>query len=73
MAGAATAASPMPQPPPNSADDDGRMLSELILQKIADAITAQYTSVEAAQFLAEEDIPPGIISCTRGGRVLSAV
>lgn len=46
------------QPPPDPADDDGRMLSDLILRQVADAITVQYASDEAAEFLAEEGIPP---------------
>jgi uncharacterized protein (TIGR02391 family) len=46
------------QPPPDPADDDGRMLSDLILREIADAITTQYAPDEVARFLAEEGIPP---------------
>ena len=38
------------QPPPDPADDDGRMLSDLILREITDAITAQYAPDEVAQF-----------------------
>ena len=46
------------QPPPDPADDDGRMLSDLILRQIADAVTAQYAPDEVAEFLAEEGILP---------------
>jgi uncharacterized protein (TIGR02391 family) len=46
------------QPPPDPAEDDERMLSDLILRQITDAITTQYAPDEVAQFLAEEGIPP---------------
>ena len=46
------------QPPPDPADDDGRMLSDMILRQIAGAVTAQYAPDEVAEFLAEEGIPP---------------
>jgi uncharacterized protein (TIGR02391 family) len=54
------------QPPPDPADDDGRMLSDLILRQIADAITEQYAPDEAAEFLAEEGIPPAQLTLPEG-------
>jgi hypothetical protein len=54
------------QPPPDPADDDGRMLSDLILRQIADAITAQYAPDEVAEFLAEEGIPPAQLTMPDG-------
>ena len=46
------------QPLPDPAEDDGRMLSDLILREAGDAITAQYAPDEVAVFLADEGIPP---------------
>ena len=54
------------QPLPDPADDDGRMLSDLILRQIADAITAQYAPDEVAKFLAEEGIPPAQLTLPEG-------
>ena len=54
------------QPPQESADDDGRMLSDLILRQIADAITAQYAPDEVAEFLAEEGLPPAQLTMPDG-------
>ena len=54
------------QPPPDLADDDGRMLSDLILREITDAITAQYALDEVAQFLADEGIPPAQLTLPEG-------
>jgi uncharacterized protein (TIGR02391 family) len=46
------------QPLPDPAEDDGRKLSNLVLQEVAAAITEQYAPDELADFLAEEGIPP---------------
>lgn len=45
------------QPPPDPAEDDGMMLSDLILGEVAGAITAQYAPDEVAVSLADEGIP----------------
>jgi uncharacterized protein (TIGR02391 family) len=54
------------QPPPDPAEDDGRMLSDLIFRRIADAITTQYAPDEVAHFLAEEGIPPAELTLSDG-------
>jgi uncharacterized protein (TIGR02391 family) len=54
------------QPPPDPADDDERMLSNLILRQVADAITAQYAPDEVAEFLADEGIPPAQLTLPEG-------
>ena len=54
------------QPPPDPADDDGRMLSDLILRQIAAAVTAQYAPDEVAEFLAEEGILPAQLTLPDG-------
>jgi hypothetical protein len=46
------------QPLPDPAEDDGRKLSNLFLTEVATAITEQHAPYEAADFLAEEGIPP---------------
>lgn len=46
------------QPLPDPSDDDGRQLSNLILKKVAAAITEQYAPDEVADFLRDEGVPP---------------
>jgi uncharacterized protein (TIGR02391 family) len=54
------------QPPPDTAEDDGRQLSSLILKQIAASITEQYAPDEVAIFLREEGLPPAELPLPAG-------
>jgi uncharacterized protein (TIGR02391 family) len=66
-------------PPPDPDEDDGHDLSDLILRRVADAITAEYAPDQVVTFLGEQGIPPGWLTFpdgTAGGdahQVLAAV
>jgi uncharacterized protein (TIGR02391 family) len=45
-------------PPPDPDEDDGHDLSDLILRRVADAITGEYAPDQVATFLGEQGIPP---------------
>jgi hypothetical protein len=54
------------QPHPDSAEDDGRQLSNLIFKQIATVITEEYAPDEVAEFLAAEGIPPDELPLPEG-------
>jgi uncharacterized protein (TIGR02391 family) len=45
-------------PPPDPDEDDGHDLSDLILRRVADAVTGEYAPDQIVTFLREEGIPP---------------
>jgi hypothetical protein len=45
-------------PPPDPDEDDGHDLSDLILRRVADAITGEYAPDQVVTFLGEQGIPP---------------
>jgi uncharacterized protein (TIGR02391 family) len=45
-------------PPPDSDEDDGHDLSDLILRRVQEAISHEYAPDQAAVFLGEKGIPP---------------
>jgi uncharacterized protein (TIGR02391 family) len=45
-------------PPPEPGEDDGHDLSDLILRRVAEAISAEYAPDQAETFLHEQGIPP---------------
>lgn len=47
---------------PDPALDDGRLISRLILQAVAEAIDAEYEPAQAAVFLAEAGAPPSTLA-----------
>jgi uncharacterized protein (TIGR02391 family) len=46
------------RPAPAPGEDDGHELSDLVLQQVAEIITAEYAADQRVRFLAEEGIPP---------------
>jgi uncharacterized protein (TIGR02391 family) len=53
-------------PPPDPDEDDGHDLSDLILRRIARAITEEYALDQRVVFLGEQGIPPGWLALPEG-------
>lgn len=54
------------QPFPDPSEDDGHDLSDLILRRVASAITDEYASDQAETFLGEQGIPPDWLAFPEG-------
>lgn len=50
------------QEPPDPAEDDGRLISKVILTSVAAAITEEYAPQQAVMFLAEAGVPPATVT-----------
>jgi uncharacterized protein (TIGR02391 family) len=53
-------------PPPDPDEDDGHDLSDLILRRVADAITGEYAPDQVVTFLKEQGIPPDWLALPDG-------
>ena len=53
-------------PPPDSEEDDGHDLSDLILRQVADAVTREYASDQVVIFLGEQGMPPDWLTLPEG-------
>lgn len=56
------------QPLPDATEDVGGRISNRIFRQIADAITSDYPSADAADFLRDEGIPPVALSLPEGAK-----
>jgi uncharacterized protein (TIGR02391 family) len=46
------------QPGPDPSEDDGRLISDLLLRRVGDAISQEYRPEQVVVFLREADLPP---------------
>lgn len=53
-------------PPPDPDEDDGHDLSDLVLRKVAEAITNEYAPDQRVVFLGEQSIPPSWLTLPEG-------
>lgn len=53
-------------PPPDPGEDDGHDLSDLIVRRVAEAITSEYAADQIATFLKEQGLPPDWLALPEG-------